>query len=343
MARSGRGVGRRPAGPRARRSTINDVAEAAGVSRQTVTRAMNDMTGISAQTKLKVLEAARTLQYRPSRFGRGLVKPQQHTLGLVIDDLTNPYYPELASAVVGRAARSGWNVVLAETVHATDRRSLVAELALQVDAVIGYLGLDPMDADRLLDGLPVVEIDPGSRRPHHGAVSLDLRFAAVEAVDHLLAAGVRRAVMIDVSPPGRPGGRARLFVDLMAARSVPVAVVHAADNSVAAGERAAADLLAARSPVDAILAFNDVIALGALLACRRARVDVPGDVRVLGIDGLSIGTYVTPRLTTLAVDFSRVARTAVDLAVGMCDGLVPTSGPSAHRRVRHRLVVRESA
>ena len=88
-------------------ATINDVAAAAGVSRQTVTRAMNAMPGIMPATKDRVLAAAQRLRYRPSRFGRGLVKAEHRTLGLVLDDLTNPFYPELASAVIGAAGRAG--------------------------------------------------------------------------------------------------------------------------------------------------------------------------------------------------------------------------------------------
>ncbi|HYI60142.1 MAG TPA: LacI family DNA-binding transcriptional regulator, partial [Microlunatus sp.] len=126
-----------------RPATINDVAAAAGVSRQTVTRAMNAMPGISPETRDRVLVAARELSYRPSRFGRGLVKADHRMLGLVLDDLTNPFYPQLASAVTGAAAAAGWNVVLTDMTHAADRETLLADLAHQVDAVIGYVRLDP--------------------------------------------------------------------------------------------------------------------------------------------------------------------------------------------------------
>jgi DNA-binding LacI/PurR family transcriptional regulator len=112
-----------------------------------------------------------------------------------------------------------------------------------------------------------------------------------------------------------------------------------AEQAAAATER----LLAADAPPDVIIAFNDVMALGVLSACRRAGVDVPGEVRVVGVDGLPLGALVTPTLTTLEVDVDEVARQALELAVGMVTSRVPRSGADAERTVRHRLVLRESA
>ncbi len=341
------GSAARPA--RADPATINDVAAAAGVSRQTVTRAMNDMAGISDDTKQRVLTAARALSYRPSRFGRGLVKPGPSTLGLVIDDLANPYYPELAAAVIGFAADQGWNVVLADAVHARNRRRLVLDLAQQVDALVGYVGLGPAAGrDRVdrddLGGLPVVRIDPDTPAPvQFGAVVLDPDAAMVEMAAHLAAVGVRRPVMLDAGPPGQSSGRARHVAVSLAAHGLACAVWSAGEATVVAGAQGADELIVHGPPFDAIVAFNDAVALGALQACRRHGVDVPGAARVIGMDGLSIGTYVTPQLTTLALDMAEVARHAVELAVGMRQGELPWSGPEVHRRVAHRLVVRESA
>src|SRR6195952_3339109 len=158
----------------ARPATINDVAAAAGVSRQTVTRAVNNMAGISAGTRERVLAAARKLPYRPSRFGRGLVKPQTRTLGLLIDDLSNPYYAELASAILGLAAEAGWNVILGERAHAAADEFLGDAFVDQVDALISFISTGlPSRRDGLTDQ-PIVEIDPWSPVTQHGRVDLDM-------------------------------------------------------------------------------------------------------------------------------------------------------------------------
>jgi DNA-binding LacI/PurR family transcriptional regulator len=328
------------------RSTIIDVAEAAGVSRQTVTRAMNGMDGISAATKARVLEVAAALDYRPSRFGRGLVTGGDRQLGLVVRDLRNPYSPELAAAVLGAAAGAGWNVMLADVALAGNSDRTVAALGAQTDAVVGALGGDAEEWIERLGPVPVVELDPYGE-PTRAAVRLDPSAAIDDLVAHLTAVGVRRPVVLDSSVPGRPTQRARLAVDAFATRGATARLVHLTADTAEAGAEATAGLVAAVAGAgalpDAILAFNDVVALGVLSACRRAGVDVPGDVRVSGVDGLPLGGLVAPTLTTLAVDLAEVAGHALDLATGMLAGSLPRSGPEVQRTVRHRLVLRESA
>lgn len=319
--------------------TINDVARVAGVSRQTVTRAMNDMPGISSPTRDRVLAAVRALHYRPSRFGRGLVKNEHRTLGLVLDDLTNPYYPELASAIIGAAGRGGWNVILAERWHASDERRQLHDLADQVDAVIGYLGSLSRTRSVELSGLPVVDIDPQENIASHGQVHLDMAPAVRDTVRHLLAHGVRRPVMVDVSAAGQRSARTDLFAAAFGDNGVELPVVFTSESSVPCGATAAADVERLRPDVDAIIAFNDITACGVLSGLRELRIDVPDQVRLIGIDGLSVGGYVTPELTSLAVDFSEIARRAVELVVLLRED---TGDADLSRTVAHRLVVRAS-
>ncbi|WP_083513468.1 LacI family DNA-binding transcriptional regulator [Curtobacterium luteum] len=328
-----------PAGPRA---TIIDVAAAAGVSRQTVTRAMNGMSGISAATKERVLAVAEQLAYRPSRFGRGLVTGGDHQLGLVVNDLRNPYSPQLASAVYRLAAEQGWNVMLADTTLAGDADRIVAALGSQTDVVIGYLGNRRERWTALLGSVPMVELDP-SADPPTAAVWIDPAEAVEELADHLVATGVRHPVVLDNSQPGQPSARGVLMLDALHRRGYLPELVHGPHGTAECGAEETAKVLARRRRLDAILAFNDVMALGVLQACRRVGKDVPGDVRVVGVDGLPLGALVSPTLTTLAVDLDAVAREALDLALGMLAGELPRSGATVQRTVRHRLLVRESA
>lgn len=326
-----------------RAATIHDVAAAAGVSRQTVTRAMNAMPGISADTRDRVLAAARELSYRPSRFGRGLVKADHRMLGLVLDDLTNPFYPQLASAVTGAAGRAGWNVVLTDATHAGDREALLADLSRQVDAVIGYLWLDPETQARLFAGVPVVEIDPTRRQPLNGAVTFDLRPAMRDLVRHLIAQGVRRPLAVDQAPTGQRSGRAKIFASELARVGLGCEHVSIATGSTAGDLAAIGAALDAHADADVVLVYNDLLALGVLGALRDRGRRVPQDVRVVGIDGLSIGELVAPRLTTLALDMTEVGRLATELVLGMRAGELPLTGPAARRKVRHRLLLRDSA
>ncbi|SOC87619.1 transcriptional regulator, LacI family [Curtobacterium sp. 314Chir4.1] len=324
------------------RATIIDVAAAAGVSRQTVTRAMNGMSGISAATKQRVLAAAERLDYRPSRFGRGLVTGGDHQLGLVVNDLRNPYTPQLASAVFRLAAEQGWNVMLADVDLASDADRMVQALGSQTDVVIGYLGSRRERWNDLLGTVPMVELDP-STDPPTAAVWIDPADAIEELADHLVATGVRHPVVLDNSSPEHTSVRGVLMVDALRRRGYLPELVHAPHGTAECGAEETTRILRHRRREDAVLAFNDVMALGVLQACRRGGVDVPGDIRVVGVDGLPLGGLVSPTLTTLAVDLDAVAREALGLALGMLAGELPRHGDAVQRTVRHRLLLRESA
>ncbi|WP_432541368.1 LacI family DNA-binding transcriptional regulator [Kineococcus sp. SYSU DK002] len=302
----------------ARAATIVDVARAAGVSRQTVTRAVHDMAGISPATRARVLAAARDLNYHPSRFGRGLVKPAARTLGLLVGDLTNPYYAELASTVLRLAADRGWNVVMAEPGSADG-------LAGGADAVVAFTGLPLDPPSPAAPNLPVVEIDPPRTRPGHGRVEFERDRATGEAVRHLLERGARRPVVLD-----REGStsRGRAFVAAFRAQGV---------EPVVAGRESGWEDLRRHAP-DAVVAFNDLDGFRLLRDLARAGVAVPGEVRVVGVDGLGVGEYVTPRLSTLAIDLAEVARSALDLVAELSERRVE----DPVRVVAHRFLARES-
>ncbi|WP_205708558.1 substrate-binding domain-containing protein [Kineococcus siccus] len=321
-----------------RPATIKDVAAAAGVSRQTVTRAVNAMPGINDATRERVLAAARELGYRPSRFGRGLVVPPTRTLGLLVEDLTNPYYPELASAVLRLAAQAGWNVVLAERAWAADAAP-AERFGAEVDAVVNFTARPvPGRSDGLAE-LPLVEIDPENRESAQGRVDLDMSAAVVAAVAHLHERGVRRPVVLDL-PHGST--RAAAFVAAFADRGTSARRAPTATTDLAGGLATAERVLREVPDVDALVAFNDVTGFGVLRALRLAGVDVPGRVRVLGIDGLAIGSFVTPRLTTLALDVPLVARTALEVVLALHAGTLAPGEPGTHRRIPYRLDVGES-
>lgn len=327
------GTGRRAA------ATILDVAAAAGVSRQTVTRAMNDMPGISIATRARVLAAASELSYRPSRHARGLVSGSRHQLGLVVTDLTNPFSPELAAAVVAEAGKRSWNVMLTDIALSSDPEAALRALGEQVDVVVGYLGSQGPRWRAMLGGVPVVELDPAydSAGP---AVLIDPGPAIDQLAEYLFGVGVRHPAILDPGRPGEPSPRGARMRSALERRGFLPAMAFSAQHATDAAA-ATLRLIARGRRLDAILAFNDVMALGALDACRRSGLHVPDDVRVTGVDGLAIGTYLTPTLTTLDLDRAEVARHALDLAVAASTPRAEHAEP--FRKVENTLRLRDSA
>lgn len=335
-----------PAEPRpARRATIVDVARRAGVSRQTVTRALNGMSGISAATRERVLAAAEDLAYRPSRSGRALVRTETPVIGLLVSDLANAFFSELATAMIREAGRRGWSVIIAES---SAEAGPVEGLGERVDALVGYAPIGRGAPGNL--AVPVVLLDaPADADPRHGRVELHVQDALEDLVAHLRGVGVRRPAVLD-SGAGEPSGRARLLLEALSRLGGAQPLIEMVDEGLpapqlAAAREAALDRLLAQG-TDLVVAFNDRFALEILRGLRLRGVRVPQQVRVVGIDGLALGTLVTPTLTTLASDFHEIARHAVDLAIGIYERSIrpgQDGGEAAVRHLSYRLVVRESA
>ena len=318
---------------RAKAPTINDVAAAAGVSRQTVTRALNDMADVSPATKQRVMAAAAALHYRPNRAAQRLVKGRDVTVGFVVGDLRNPYYPELASELSRRAAARDWGVIMVD-LSGKDGDARVASVASRVDAVIGHVSNEHRAVIDMRTPTVLLADEPAD----DGAwVRLDYESGIREAVAHVLGTGRRRFGIIDSE--FAPSRRMQVLKRVLDERGLAPAAEVFADDTHQGGIVAARELAASASRPDVVLCFNDVLAVGALKGFARAGIRVPQDIAVIGIDGLDIGTLVTPELTTLAVDMPEVAGRALELV----DALLSGRGGDLHRTVGHTLVLRESA
>lgn len=343
-----------------KRATILDVAAAAGVSRQTVTRAMNDMPGIRQETRERVQELARELGYTPSRFAKGLVQGSRTSVGLAIPDLTNPYYPAFASSVVELATQHGWHVVMDDYGHGgvTGVQS-VEHLAPQVDAVIGYLGEAEGEAQAILGRRPLVVLDQMAGSAS-GRISFDYDHAARTAFDHLLATGRRQLMYLDAdknSPASGPqllagrtadagdrpvSARGRAFAHAAAEAGIPLTIAMSPE-SAAGARRVTESVLKDRPGIDAIIAFNDLMAAGALKGVADSGRTVPSDCAVMGMDGIPLGELLSPELTTLSLDLREVGRAAVELLDGLLSGAIAPGGQGSELLLRHRLIVRQSA
>ncbi|MHC5796874.1 LacI family DNA-binding transcriptional regulator [Lacisediminihabitans sp. FW035] len=332
------------------RATIIDVAELAGVSRQTVTRALNDLADVKPSTKERVIAAARTLNYRPNRAAQSLVQGRRTTVGLIIDDLSNPYFAELASILSRQAAERDWSLLLCDVGSDPIRgREQVASMVQGVDAVVltgcrsDTLSLLPED---VLEGaglrMPIVMLD-GPEHPRIDArVVLDLAPAMADALHHLHATGRRNIAFIN-STEG-PRDRLNLYRHLVETMGLPRLdrPEFAGEESLDGGARAARDVLAGWPGVDALLVYNDIMAIGALKALAAAGKNVPSDIAVIGIDGLAMGRAVTPELSTLSINKSLLASSALTALASALYDDIPQGTSSTLSAVPLTLTLRHS-
>ncbi|MBB5835745.1 substrate-binding domain-containing protein [Kribbella italica] len=288
--------------------TIEDVAAAAGVSRQTVSRALNNMAEIKPETRQRVLATIERLDYRPNAFARGMKTRKSNTIGLIVSDISNPFYPAVARGLFDAAETVGWNVVVYNTDLSRRREeSALNELiARGADGVVGFFyALDDATLARYAGDLPMVVSDRPVDHAALTSVTTDFGAGIRAAVEHLVASGHQQIGMLDSTVGVAADERREAFVE-----QVPVALP-AADlaghviqgpPTIPGGTAALHELLNARPEITAVVAFNDLMAIGAIHAARERGLAVPSELAVVGFDDLSIAPYVFPPLTTVHTD-----------------------------------------
>lgn len=310
-------------GSTARRVTIEDVARTAGVSRQTVSRAINGKGEIDPTTRERVLDVVRSLGYRPNRFARAMVRQETVTLGLLLPNITNPFFPEVANGILESAAEMGWHVVIHQTGSTPDGERVGLELiAGQADAFVGYLEFDESVRSAVEAGIPFALFDweeSDTAAATFNRVDIDLRSGLAAAVRHLVDLGHRDIGVLDASRPTGAGEaigpRGRIVLDLLreAGLVADPRRLQRSVNSVAGGEDAIGRLIEDQPDITAVLAYNDIVAVGATRGLRRLGRAVPEDCAVIGFDGLGLAELVEPALTTLYVDKRSLGTEAVRL------------------------------
>jgi len=311
-------------------ATIYEVAQHAGVSIATVSRALRDSSLVTEQTRARVHAAAAELRFTPSRLGRSLAEGRHAANGIVFPDLVGPYYAEVVLGYEETAAELGASVLILAT-HGRDAVAAVRDLAGRVDglAIMGNTVADDVVAAItvprvLIARPPVAGVDTVRTRNERTATGL---------ATHLLAHGHRRFVFLG-DPATAPDVAGR-YAGLQAALPTPVPVVPC-DLHLDAGQAAARDVL--RDPPDAIVCANDEVALGVLLAAEAAGLDVPGDVAVTGWDDLLAARFAG--LTTVRQPMRELGAIA---ARWLHSRINEDDGPPARRRVLPtQLVVRRS-
>jgi LacI family transcriptional regulator len=288
---------------RTKAATIYEVAQHAGVSIATVSRALRDSGLVTEETRARVQAAAAELNYTPSRLGRSLAEGRHAANGIVFPDLVGPYYAEVVLGYEATAASVGSSVLILTTHGRRDAPAAVRDLAGRVDglAVLGRTVPDHVVAGVAATGLPLVLI---ARPPVAGVDTIRTRNERTAAAlgEHLLRHGHRRFVFLgDPSTAPDVAGR---YAGLGAA--VPDVPAVACDLDLDAGRAAAHDLLG--DPPDAIVCANDEVALGVHLAAEAAGLSIPADVAVTGWDDILAARFAG--LTTVRQPMRALGATA---------------------------------
>lgn len=333
---------------------MRDVARLAGVSVKTVSNVVNEHPHVRTSTRARVTQAISDLGYRPHLPARGLRSGHTGTIGLAVPELRLDYFAELADEVITAAEARGLGVIIGQLGGDREREiAVVAGGLRQTDGLLFSPERLGMPDRAFLDAVDYPFVLLGERI--FGApvdhVAIHNSTAARAAVEHLIAGGCRRVAVVGAHPDGQEGQarpsdlRIEGYRQALAGAGLP----HdrrlerpAAPWHPRQGAEATRALLSSGLEFDAVFALNDMLAIGVLRALREARVQVPGDVSVIGFDNVEAGRFTAPSLSSVDPGRSEIAETSVAMLIERMRQKSQPHPPARLHKAAFRVVARES-
>ncbi len=329
-----------------------DVAQLAGVSRATVSYVLNRQKAgrvpISDETRQRVLDAIDELGYEPDARAQALRSGSTNTIALIIPDLKNPHFCEYATGIEEAARAAGYHLLLSSTTlndkYAVEIFKDLARRRFDGLIIASSFILESDDAQATLArvqkrGLPVVEL---SENYGVDSSSVDYREATVEVMKYLLSLGHRRIGLIN-GVAGHELAEDRILPYQAGLREAGIPfeseLITQCGTTIEDGYQAARILLQLTLSPTAIIAINDLLAIGALRAVSDLGLSVPNDISLVGFDDISMSNFLVPRLTTVSKDAYNLGKQAFELL------LARMQNPNLPRQVKHgtaKLIIRES-
>jgi len=329
--------------------SIRDVARRAGVSIATVSRAVNRIPTVDPQLAEKVWRAIEEVGYLPNTQARALVSGRSHMLGLIVSEITNPFFPELVQEFESLAVAQGYEVLIGSTNYQLERTESLIRRMLQrnVDGVaVMTFGIEEELVQKLVEReFPLVFVDAGPDLPNIRILKVNYGEGIRQAVQHLAALGHRNIAFISGPLRLRSAvARRDAFLKSMGelGLTVPAESLVEGDHTMEGGIAAMERLIALEELPTAVLCSNDMTAIGGLHALYRTTHSVPHDVSVVGFDDIHLAQFMLPPLTT-------VQMACIDLAAAAVEALragIEKDHPRAAKMewaISTRLVVRQSS
>jgi DNA-binding LacI/PurR family transcriptional regulator len=328
-------------------TTIYDVAKAAGVTAATVSYVLSGKRPVSKATRERVMRYVQELGYRPNQIARSLIKQRTKTIGLVVPNIGNPFYAEMAEAAERITYAAGFRIFVTNTYRDEHLAQNLLDdlLSRRVDGIIVASEISSLAEETIQSlnatstiTLPLVLcLWEGNEPSFAPAVRFDFCTAGRQAAEHLLNLGHRRiGIVVDaISSDGvtletiRHFARLAGFQQALIQRGYPLdqSLLGIGSSSLESGKKAAYRLLQLPVPPTAIFATNDLMALGVMSAAWELGIHVPHQLSIVGFDDIGLVAYSTPPLTTVIMRSSTVMEQALDLLFRMIEGKQVASPP----------------
>ena len=326
-------------------SSIKDIASEAGVSTATVSHVINKTRFVSDAVRKRVLEAIERHNYYPNAHARSLASGRSRTFGLVVSDISNPFFPEMVKSIEEAAYEGGYDVVLSNTNYDAARTSHYVRRFIERNVCGVILLTSEMDKS-LLDELsrcavPVVFLDLGESGLHASKLRVEYAAGIEGAVSHLVELGHSDIAFIGGTEHLRSAKcRLEAFRETMR-RICPNQPerIYAGNFKIDGGQRAAEKMLSEKELPTAVIAANDLMAFGAIGAFRASGLQVPADVSVVGFDDIAFAALIEPPLTTVGLPRGEMGKRAVEALI---ETIKTPAQNGVEIPISARLVVRKS-
>jgi LacI family transcriptional regulator len=325
--------------------TIREVAKAAGVSVATASRALNGLTNVTAATREKIEAVASSLNYIPHSGARSLTRQRTDTIGVILPDLFGEFFSEIIRGIDRVVHGAGKNLLLGN-MHGSPEETAQAIRAMR-GRVDGLLVMPPNSSADSIGapgnfGIPTVLLNARPGRGGGPFVAVDNYVGARLVTEHLIERGARRIAHIAGPETNRDAAeRLRGFRDAMRVKLGDAEpAVLAGDFLENSGRRFARQMLADEMPFDAVFAGNDVMAVDLMAELGDAGVVIGSDLLVAGFDDIPLARYVSPRLTTVHSDITRLGSSGAEMLLRLLGGA--EMGEGSGLIIAPALAIRES-
>jgi DNA-binding LacI/PurR family transcriptional regulator len=328
------------------KATIYDIASEAGVSIATVSKVINGKGKISAETRNAVFAIMERLDFQPSVIASALTGKKTFTLGLLVPDISNPFFAEIARAIEDQGHQLGYSVVMCNTDNKDEKVERYISLLLQksVDGIIIATGIERKEIleQLLARGLPIVLIARELPMIAVDTVVVDDYVGGCMAANHLIQLGhTEVAILSESHKVSSSRERVRGFRQTMsdAGHDLNEQWLKVCDYRVEDGKNKTLELLQESSLPSAIFACNDMLAVGALQAAKEMKIRVPKELSIISFDNTILSSVTNPPLTTIAQPMEQLGKLAVDLIV---ENIKEDKQMKQRIVLRPEIIVRES-
>lgn len=302
---------------RSDRVDIYSVAERAKVSVATVSRTVNRIPTVAPSYSARVWKAIHELGYVPNTQARALVSGRSRLIGVIISDITNPFFPELIQSFEDEAVDANYEILIGSTAYDSRRMEVCIDRMLQRNvegvAVMTFGIEEPLLGRLAAQNIPLVFIDVAPKSPGMSAITVDYSAGIREAIQHLIRLEHRHIAFI-AGPEGLHSAESRKTAFVKAAKEfdlkIPRHFIHPGDHTLEGGIAAMRTLLNRSEVPTAVLCSNDMTAIGVMHAAAEARMRIPEDISVIGFDDIHIARFTVPPLTTIRMSCQELAHSA---------------------------------